>query len=68
MIKEEYLNEGTLVRRYSDSGYLLLQVETGIKYSDPVDVIPCPYTYEETDELVEAEDSLKETEEAGEFA
>lgn len=68
MIKEEYLNEGTLVRRYSDSGYLLLQVETGIKYSDPVDVIPCPYTYEETDELVEAEDSLEETEEAGEFA
>lgn len=68
MIKEEYLNEGTLVRRYSDSGYLLLQVETGIKYSDPVDVIPCPYTYEEIDELVEAEDSLEETEEAGEFA
>lgn len=68
MIKEEYLNEGTLVRRYSDSGYLLLQVETGIKYSDPVDVIPCPYTYEETDELVEAEDSLEEAEEAGEFA
>ena len=68
MIKEEYLNEGTLVRRYSDSGYLLLQAETGIKYSDPVDVIPCPYTYEETDELVEAEDSLEEAEEAGEFA
>lgn len=68
MIKEEYLNKGILVRHYSDSGYLLLQVETGIKYSDPVDVIPCPYTYEETDELVEAEDSLEETEEAGEFA
>lgn len=51
MIKTEYLNDGTLIRHYSDSGYVLLQVETGEKYADPIDVVPCPYTYEETDEL-----------------
>lgn len=32
---------------------MLLQIETGIKYSDPVDIFPCPYTYVETDELIE---------------
>lgn len=50
MIKTEYLNDGTLIRHYSDKGVLLLQVETGAKYSDPIDVVPCAYTYEETDE------------------
>ena len=53
MILKEYLNDGTLVRHYSDAGYLLLQVETNTKYSDPVDMMPCVYTYIETDELAE---------------
>lgn len=53
MIQIEYLNNGTLVRHYSDAGYMLLQNETGIKYADPVDVVPCAYTYTETNELVE---------------
>lgn len=57
MIKTEFLNEGTLIKHYSDAGYMLLQVETGAKYSDPVDVVPCIYTYEETDELIEDEDN-----------
>lgn len=56
MIKTEYLNDGTLIKHYSDAGFMLLQVETGMKYSDPVDVIPCRYIYEETDELIEVED------------
>ena len=55
MILTELLNNGTLIRHYSDQGFLLLQVETGAKYSDPVDVVPCPYTYKETDELAENE-------------
>lgn len=55
MIKTEYLNEGTLIKHYSDEGKLLLQNETGIKYADPVDVVPCPYTYTETDEYADAE-------------
>ena len=57
MILIEYLNEGTLIRHYSDAGYMLLQNETGIKYSDPIDVIPCTYTYTETDELIESEEN-----------
>lgn len=56
MIKFEYLNDGTLIRHYSDAGFLLLQNETGAKYSDPIDVVPCQYTYTETDELADAEE------------
>lgn len=60
MIKTEYLNDGTLIKHYSDAGYMLLQVETGIKYADPVDVVPCRYTYEETNELIEAEEVVED--------
>ena len=56
MIQTEYLHDGTLIKHYSDAGYMLLQVETGMKYADPVDLVPCRYTYEETDELVEDSD------------
>lgn len=54
MIQTEYLNDGTLIRHYSDSGKMLLQVETGIVYGEAVDVVPCIYTYEET-EIVDEE-------------
>lgn len=62
MIQIEYLNDGTLVKHYSDAGFLLLQNETGAKYSDPVDVVPCPYTYTETDELVDGEEEISDEE------
>lgn len=58
MILTEYLHEGTLIKHYSDKGFLLLQNETGLKYADPVDIVPCPYTYTETDERDEAEEDL----------
>lgn len=64
MIKTEFLNDGTLIKHYSDAGFMLLQVETGIKYSDPVDVYPCGYTYEETDELIDEESEVVNTDEA----
>lgn len=53
MIKTEYLNDGTLIKHYSDAGFLLLQKETGAKYAEPIDVVPCIYTYIETDEFSE---------------
>lgn len=56
MIVTEYLNNKTLIKHYSDKGMMLLQVETGIMYSDPVDVVPCRYTYTETDIPVEKEE------------
>ncbi|MBO5969219.1 MAG: hypothetical protein J6S14_12060 [Clostridia bacterium] len=46
---------GLRERRYSDLGVKLLQVETGLKYEDAVDVVPCRYTYDETDEPIEQE-------------
>ena len=53
MILTELLNDDTLIKHYSDKGFMLLQNETGAKYSEPIDVVPCIYTYTETDELVE---------------
>ncbi len=58
MILTEYLNDGTLIKHYSDSGYMLLQNETGLKYLDPVDVVPCRYTYTETDEIVGGDEDI----------
>lgn len=55
MILTEYINNGTLIRHYSNQGFLLLQNETGAKYSDPIDIVPCPYTYAETNEPIETE-------------
>lgn len=60
MILTEYLNDGTLIKHYSDKGYLLLQNETGAKYSEPIDIVPCVYTYTETDEFAEIEDADEE--------
>lgn len=57
MIQTEFLNDGTLVRHYSDAGFVLLQNETGAKYSDPIDIVPCPFTYSETDELIDTDNS-----------
>lgn len=51
MIVSENL-ENNRIRHYSDSGMKIRQVETGIVYDDAVDVLPCKYTYEETDEPV----------------
>lgn len=42
-----------LYRHYSDKGVMLRQIETGILYSEPIDIEEAPFTYEETDELIE---------------
>lgn len=49
-IDEEGTEHENLIKHYSDSGKLILQKETGVKYSEAIDVYPCRYTYEETDE------------------
>jgi hypothetical protein len=43
------VNGRTLIKHVSDSGKMIRQVETGREYSSAVDVIPCRYTYEETE-------------------
>ena len=51
MIVKENLSD-KLVKHYSDGGFFIRQKETGIEYAEAVDVIPCRYTYEETDKVV----------------
>lgn len=55
MIVEETVNDR--IRHYSDCGMKIRQVETGKLYEDAVDVIPCQYTYIETDEPIEVDDA-----------
>lgn len=42
-----------LYRTYSDSNMYIRQVETGVEYSEAIDVENAPYTYEETDKAIE---------------
>ena len=49
-------------RRYSDLDVKLRQIETGTLWNDAVDVIPCRFTYEETD--IPVDDVELEPEEA----
>ena len=53
MIIIDLVDDNTRERRYSDKNVKLLQVETGNLYDDAVDVIPCKYTYEETNEPID---------------
>ena len=45
-----------LFKTYSDEGMLILQNETGIEYSEAIDVENAPYTYSETEKKIETEE------------
>jgi hypothetical protein len=62
MLKEEIISD-TLVKHYSDSGFLIRQIETGALYGEAVDLRPCRYTYEETDLPENPEEPEEEFEE-----
>lgn len=49
-----------LYKTHSDSGYYILQNETGHKYAEAIDVEFKNYTYSETDELIPIEESQEE--------
>ena len=51
-IEYPYNNNENLIRHYSDEGYLICQMDTGIEYIEAVDVYPCKYTYVETEHLI----------------
>lgn len=53
MLKFEYIENGDRIRHYSDEGHKIRQIETDIIYDDVVDVVPCKWTYEETDIPIE---------------
>ena len=48
MVVEVEIGDG-LIRHYSDMHMMILQAETSTMYSDAIDVMPCLYTYTETD-------------------
>lgn len=49
MIKSE-VYDNMVVRHWSDANVKIRQIETGTLWNDAVDILPCAYTYEETDE------------------
>ena len=57
MIKQEKVKIGNreLLHTYSDNNKYILQVETNTKYDEAYDIIPCKYTYKETEEVIEEE-------------
>lgn len=44
---------GSVERRYSDKNVKLRKVDDGTLWNDAVDVIPCRFTYEETETPVD---------------
>ena len=64
IVREAYMTrvDGVkLFRTYSDEGKQIIQNETGILYSEAIDVENAPYTYTESDEVIEltAEEALE---------
>ena len=57
-IDENGNERADLIKHYSDQGFVMRQIETGIEYGEAVDVYPCRYTYEETDKQIEPADEL----------
>ena len=58
IVKEEYKTRSDgvkLFRTYSDESRKIVQNETGIVYAEAIDVENAPYTYCESDEVIEAE-------------
>lgn len=52
MIISERIND-KLVKHYSDEGFYILQNETGVEYSEAIDLMPCKYTYTETNKPID---------------
>lgn len=44
-----------LYKTYSDAGFYIKQIETGNIYDEAIDIETSNYTYEETNEKIEAE-------------
>lgn len=49
IVQEQFDN---LLYTHSDSNFYIIQNETGQKYEDAWDTLPCKYTYSESEELI----------------
>lgn len=58
MLKQEtmQINGKDFIHTWSDADKYILQKETNILYSDAIDISPCPYTYEESDQSIEMDE------------
>ena len=58
MLKQEKItiNNKELLHTYSGNNKYILQVETSNIYDEAYDVIPCKYTYTETEEEIVIEE------------
>ena len=59
MIVTEYLNDGTLIKRYSDSGMLIER--DGIRYPEAIDPANLDRVYTETNEPIDKEETDEAT-------
>ena len=61
MIKREYYmtrSDGVkLYRTYSNIGKMIIQLQTGVEYSEAIDVENAPYTYVESENNIELEEA-----------
>lgn len=56
-----YEDDGRIFKRtYSDAGFVIEQVETGFRYAEAIDPHDATWTYIETDDAVEFEDTNPE--------
>lgn len=46
---------GICERRYSDNNVKIKQIETNTLWNDAIDIKPCAFTYEETNEQIDQE-------------
>ena len=64
MIQREFYTQrkdgAKLYRTYSDAGMMIRQNETGAEYAEAVDVTDAPYTYTETETLIETPEMTTE--------
>lgn len=47
-----------LIKTFSNSNKMIRQIETGVIYTEAIDIYPCRYTYEETDEKIKIMEKL----------
>ena len=53
LIEEHIVIDGReLLKHYSDNNKYIIQVDTGIKYADAVDILNTTHTYRESEESI----------------
>lgn len=54
------INGKQLCKHYSNDNKYIIQVETQTEYAEAIDIMPCPYTYVESDKEIEVEQIFEE--------